>query len=355
MTTPVDPAQAADPAAIDMAVGPLADAAGWLLTGIVGIFRLVGLAFETLYWLIGWIWWPIGQVLGFVAGILGDIFRVIGSEIYIWITEPFPGTARYIDLLSFGPGGWGDDLWEGTKLTLHLAVISLGFGLLIGLAGAGAKLAPNKWLNRLGDLYTTVIRGIPELLTLLLIYYGLQFSLQGLLEILQTPAICAAVDLGGKLDSLWLHGANTAICGDGPVEISGFAAGVTALSLVFGAFATEVFRGAILAVPKGQLEAARAIGMSRPLMIRRILLPQVWRFALPGLGNLWLVLIKDTSLISVIAFDELMRKTFIAVGVAKEPFLFFGVACLVYLAITGLSMIVFNKVERWASRGVRRA
>lgn len=348
------PATAADPASLAPVTAGFGDVIGWLVTCVIGLFELIGLAFDGLAWLIGWIWWPVGQGLGFIVEVLGDLLAVVGSALYAWIAQVAPGTLRYIDLLSFGPTGWGDDLWTGTKLTLQLAVVSLGVGLVVGLLGAGAKLAPNKWLNRLGDAYTTVIRGIPELLTLLLIYYGLQFGLQGAFAMLDTPTLCAAIDLGAKLDSLGMAAANTSLCTDGPVEISGFAAGVIALSLVFGAFATEVFRGAILSVPGGQLEAARAIGMSRALVIRRILLPQVWRFALPGLGNLWLVLIKDTSLISVIAFDELMRKTFIAVGVVKEPFLFFGVACLVYLVITGVSMIAFDRVERWASRGVRR-
>ena len=167
--------------------------------------------------------------------------------------------------------------------------------------------------------------------------------------------LCNATGLPGKMALLGLEDGTRAFCGAVTVNVSGFAAGTVALSLVFGAFATEVLRGAILAVPKGQLEAARAIGMSRALLIRRILIPQVWRFALPGLGNLWLNLVKDTSLVSVIALDELMRKAGIAVGVTKQPFLFYGAACALYLAVTGVSMIVFARAERWASRGVRPA
>ncbi|PWR17864.1 ABC transporter permease [Zavarzinia compransoris] len=300
------------------------------------------------------LWWPVGQVLGLVVDGLGWVLGGIGSAIYDWIAADHPGLAGEIDLLSFGKGGWGDDLWAGLQLTLQLAAISLVFGLVIGFLGAGAKLAPSKWLNRIGNLYTVLIRGLPELLTLMLIYYGIQFGLQGLIELVALQDLCAATALPAKMALFGLEDGTRAFCGATTVNVSGFAAGTVALSLVFGAFATEVLRGAILAVPKGQLEAARAIGMSRALLIRRVLIPQVWRFALPGLGNLWLNLVKDTSLVSVIALDELMRKAGIAVGVTKQPFLFYGAACALYLAVTGVSMIVFARAERWASRGVRR-
>jgi His/Glu/Gln/Arg/opine family amino acid ABC transporter permease subunit len=233
-----------------------------------------------------------------------------------------------LELLSFGDQGWGDELLVGTLLTLRLAFSALFFGLLVGLAVAGMKLSKRAWLRRIANGYTTAIRGVPELLTIFLIYFGAQFALQGLFA---------------------------AFGYDGAVEVNGFWAGVTALTLVFGAYASEVFRGAFLAIPKGQVEAAKAVGMSPTLTFRRILLPQVWRYALPGLGNLWLVLIKDTSLVSVIALDELLRKTFIAVGVTKEPFFFYGVACLIYLSITTVSTGVIHRLEGWARRGIRQA
>ncbi len=240
-----------------------------------------------------------------------------------------PGTiAYYLDLLRIGDQGWGDELLAGLLLTLQLALCSVALGLVFGLAGAAAKVSSAWPLRALGGAYTTTIRGIPELLTLFLIYYGLQYAIQALFGL-----------FGGS----------------GPVAVNGFAAGVVALSLVFGAYATEVFRGAILAVPRGQMEAARALGMARSVAVRRILVPQMWRFALPGLGNLWLVLIKDTSLVSVIAFSELMRQTDVARRVTKEPFFFFAVACLGYLAITGISTLVLGWAERRAGRGVRRA
>ena len=233
-----------------------------------------------------------------------------------------------LDLLGFGDQGWGDDLLAGALLTLRIAAASLVFGLFIGLGVAGMKLSGNAVPRAVANGYTTAIRGVPELLTLFLIYYGAQFAVQGLFS---------------------LFGVR------GAVEVNGFWAGVAALSFVFGAYASEVFRGAFLAIPKGQAEAARAIGMSPALTFRRVLLPQVWRHALPGLGNLWLVLVKDTSLVSVIALDELLRRTNVAVGVTKEPFLFYGAACLIYLAITTVSTLVLAWLEARAARGLRRA
>jgi His/Glu/Gln/Arg/opine family amino acid ABC transporter permease subunit len=232
------------------------------------------------------------------------------------------------ELLSFGDQGWGDDLALGAVLTLQLAFASLGLGLVFGLATAGMKLSGRRVPVALANGFTTAIRGVPDLLTLFLIYFGSQFAVQALLSLVGY---------------------------EGRVEVNGFWAGVLALSLVFGGYSSEVFRGAFLAIPNGQVEAAKAVGMPPRLIFRRILLPQVWRYALPGLGNLWLSLIKDTSLISVIAFDELLRKTFIAVGITKQPFLFYGVACLIYLAITTVSTGVLMRLEAWSQRGVRRA
>lgn len=355
MTATSAPEMVVEPVVAGGLLGFVGDVFGWLIAAVVGLFHLVGLGLDLLFRLIALLWWPIGQVLGLVVDALGWVFGGIGSALYEVLGAEVPGMLPYIDLVGFGKGGWGDDLWEGLQLTMQLAVIALSIGLVIGFMGAGAKLAPSKALNRIGNLYTVLIRGLPELLTLLLIYYGIQFGIQALIEAVRLPELCAGLGLPDKLDLIDLGDGARSFCATETVDVSSFAAGVVALSLVFGAFATEVLRGAILAVPKGQLEAARAIGMSRPLVIRRILVPQVWRFALPGLGNLWLNLVKDTSLVSVIALDELMRKTSIAVGVTKEPFLFYGATCLLYLVVTGISMTAFARAERWASRGVRRA
>lgn len=223
--------------------------------------------------------------------------------------------------------GFADQLLLGALMTLRLAVGALALGLLLGLLGATAKLSRSRVARAAGGAYTTVVRGLPELLVVLIIYFG-------------------------------SSGALTALSGwfghDEFVELSPYAAGVIALGLTFGAYATEVFRGAILAIPRGQIEAAHAFGMGRVLTFRRITLPQVWRIALPGLGNLFLVLLKDTSLISVIGIEELMRKSAIAVGYTKEPFTFYLAAAFIYLVMTIVTMAALHHAERSASKGVRR-
>jgi polar amino acid transport system permease protein len=141
----------------------------------------------------------------------------------------------------------------------------------------------------------------------------------------------------------------------GFVELSPFVAGVVALGLVFGAFAGEVLRGAFQALDKGQIEAGLAVGMKQWEVFRRIKLPQVWRFALPGLGNLWVNLVKDTALVSIISLNDLMRMTQVAVGFTKLPFTFYLMACLIYWGVCALSEVVAAKLEVRANRGVRRA
>ncbi|MCB1508904.1 MAG: ABC transporter permease [Hyphomicrobiaceae bacterium] len=229
-----------------------------------------------------------------------------------------------IGLLSFGSDGWGDELLEGAFLTLRLALATLPFGLVIGLCVALLKNAESPALQALGNLYTTIFRGLPELLTLFIIYFGGQILLKEMLDVVAPGTT---------------------------VEVSSFVAGIIALSIVFGAFASEVFLAAIRAVPKGQGEAAAALGLSRWQGFRLVLFPQLFRLALPGLGNLWLVLLKDTALVSVIALDDLLRQTNVAVGVTKEPFFFYLVACLLYLAMSLVSTTCVALLEKRYNRG----
>ncbi len=226
------------------------------------------------------------------------------------------------DLHGFGPA-----LLAGTLMTIELALASLAVGLVLGLLGALAKTSSYKPLQWLGDLYSTLVRGIPELLWVLLIYYGTVGLMRSLADLLGVQSL----------------------------ELSAFAAGTIALGLCFGAYATEVFRGAILAVPKGQVEAGLALGMSTPRIFWRLVLPQMWRIALPGLGNLFMILMKDTALVSVIGLDELMRRSQIAVTASKEPFTFYMVAAFIYLGLTILAMIGLHFLERRASRGFVRS
>jgi His/Glu/Gln/Arg/opine family amino acid ABC transporter permease subunit len=216
----------------------------------------------------------------------------------------------------------------GTRMTIVAALLSMLVAILLGLIAATAKVSSVRLLRRLAEAYTIVIRGVPELVMLTLVYFGGTRILRNIVELL---------GYGGR------------------VEINAFATGIATIGFIYGAYATEVFRGAILAVPKGQLEAARACGMSRSLVLRRILLPQVWRFAIPGLGNVWLVLLKATALMSVVGLDELTRKGFIAAGATFKHFTFFAVIAIVYLLLTTVSYPVIQWAERYANRGVRRA
>ena len=224
--------------------------------------------------------------------------------------------------------GYGWMLWDGVQLTVAVGLFALLVALALGLLGALAKLSKSRPLRALANLYTTVVRGVPELIIILLVYYGTPTLIQNVAE-----------DFGYDIR----------------VDINPFIAGVATIGFIYGAFATEVFRGAFQAVPIGQIEAARAFGMNRAQTLRRITLPQVWRFALPGLGNIWLILMKATSLISVIQLEELTRRADIARGATKMPFTFFFAASLMYLGITVISMALQARVEKWASRGVRRA
>ncbi len=223
--------------------------------------------------------------------------------------------------------GYGWQLIAGAGMTLKVAVTALGPGLVIGLAGATAKLSHYRAARRVAQGYTTVSRGVPELVILLLFYFGGTVLLTRLSE-----------RLGG-----------------GYFEVDAFTAGVGALSFVFGGYATEVLRAAITAVPRGEIEAAQAVGMRRGLLFRRILLPQAWRYALPGLGNLWLGLLKETSLVSVVGLDELMRKAYLGAGFSRDPLPFYVTAALLYLAFAVISTVGLQVFERRVSRGLRRA
>ena len=215
----------------------------------------------------------------------------------------------------------------GTLMTVKLALCALLLGLVLGLLGALAKTSQARPLQWLGGAYSTLVRGVPELLWVLLIYFGTVSLMNRLGEALNMPGL----------------------------ELNAFAAGVIALGLCFGAYATEVFRGAILAIPKGHREAGLALGLSRGRILSRIVLPQMWRIALPGLGNLFMILMKDTALVSVIGLEEIMRHSQIAVTVSKQPFTFYMVAALIYLSLTVIAMTGMHFMEKRAARGFARA
>lgn len=225
--------------------------------------------------------------------------------------------------------GRGWQMLEGGLVTIQLCLTVLPLMIMIGLLGASAKLSQFRVLRVIGESYTVIVRGIPELLIILLIYFGGTIAVQNFMS--------------------WLSGEEVR------VDIPAFWSGVVALALVQGAFASEVFRAAMQSIPLGQIEAATACGMTPAQIFLRIKLPQLWRFALPGLNNLFQVLIKDTALISVVGVEEIMRKAAIGAGTEKAPFTFYLVAMLMFLAFTTISLCVFNRLEKRAARGVARA
>ena len=226
--------------------------------------------------------------------------------------------------------GFAHLLLSGSVMTIELALTSLFIGLIFGLLGATAKLSKIWIFRKLATIYTSTMRGIPELLLVLFLYYGGSIILMSVME---------------------RFGYNEYI------EISPFIAGVAALSLAFGAYATEVFRMAIQEIPDGQWEAAQAVGM-RPMQIYfRIIIPQVWRLALPGLGNLFLVLLKDTALVSVVGLHDIMYYASRGAQATQEPFTFYMAAAVIYLGltviVTGVMMWLewrANPAERYGKR-----
>jgi polar amino acid transport system permease protein len=229
-----------------------------------------------------------------------------------------------LELLSFSPPGWGGALIKGALVTLEIAVLAYLVGLVLGMLGAGAKLSRRRALLWLAELYTTLVRAVPELLLIILLFYAGSSGIAALLS----------------------------AAGFGRVEISGFAAAVGVLGVVQGAYQTEVFRGAILGIPRGQIEAARAFGMTPVMRLRRILVPLMLPLALPGLANLWMILLKDTALISVVGFSELLYVGKQAAGSTKHYFLFYVAVGAVYLVMTLGSNVVFGVLERQLRRGL---
>jgi polar amino acid transport system permease protein len=215
-------------------------------------------------------------------------------------------------------------LLYGFATSIGIAFGAFGLGVLIGIGGAYGKLYGGAVVRDLLELYTTLIRAIPELIWILLLYY-------------------AGTDLINQL--------LTAL-GYGAVDINGMALGIAVLGIVQGAYSTEVLRGAILSIPQGQIEAARAFGMNPGLLLRRITLPAMLPYAIPGLANLWLIATKDTALLAIVGFNELTQVTRNAGAATKAYFTFFIAAGALYLALTLVSNLIIARIENWARRGM---
>jgi histidine transport system permease protein len=227
----------------------------------------------------------------------------------------------------FDLAGYGPQIFDGTVTTVELSLLSLLVSFLLGLVGAAAKLSKNRAFSIMATVYTTLIRGVPDLVLMLLLFYSLQ---------------------------IWLNDATDYFNMD-QINLDPFTSGVITLGFIYGAYFTETFRGAFMAVPRGQLEAARAFGMKPFLVFRRVLFPQMMRYALPGLGNNWQVILKATALVSLIGLSDIIKATQDAGKGTFRMFYFSVLAGVVYLALTVVSNGVLLLLERKYTVGVRKA
>jgi len=218
-------------------------------------------------------------------------------------------------------------LIEGTWLTISIGLLSLALAMFLGLMGAWAKLSKSRIARYSAEIYTTLIRGIPDIVWMLLLFYGGQIIVNDISDAM----------------------------GWGYVDVDAYTAGVLTIGFIFGAYMTETFRGAALSIPSGEVEAGVACGMSRIVLFRRIIWPQLLRYALPSFGNNWLVLIKTTALCSVIGLEDLVRKADLAGKSVREPFTFMFGVLVIFLIITSISLYVLNRMEKHYNIGVRRA
>ncbi len=229
-----------------------------------------------------------------------------------------------MELLSFGKTGWGDELFIATLMTIAVSLTAMIIGFLFAFVFTPLKLSKKKYFNLIGNLYTTVIRGVPELLVIYLFFFG------------GSGAIMYVASIFGYNEY---------------IEINAFITGSFAIGIISGAYSTEVFRGAIQSIDKGQFEASKVLGIKKHIQFFKIIMPQMLRLAIPNLSNVWQITLKDTSLISVTGLVEIMRQSYIAAGSTRDPLFFYSFAAVLYLLLTYLSMKIINKLEIKYSRG----
>jgi len=229
-----------------------------------------------------------------------------------------------MELLYFGDNGWGDELFIATLMTIAVSITAMLIGFLFALIFTPLILSKYKILNLIGNFYTTVIRGVPELLVIYLFFFG------------GSGAIMYVASIFGYFEY---------------IEINAFITGSFAIGIISGAYSTEVFRGAIQSIDKGQFEASKVLGFNKYIHFFKVIMPQMLRLALPNLSNVWQITLKDTSLISVTGLVEIMRQSYIAAGSTRDPLLFYSFAAVLYLLLTFISMKFLNRLEKNYSRG----
>jgi octopine/nopaline transport system permease protein len=229
-----------------------------------------------------------------------------------------------MSLLAYGDTGWGDELFFATLMTIAVATAAIFIGFFLAAIFASFKLSKNKILNLIGNFYTTVFRGVPELLVIYLFFFG------------GSGAVMYVAKIFGYNDY---------------IEVNAFLTGAMAIGIISGAYSTEVFRGAVLSINKGQFEASKVLGLNKKIYYYRIIIPQMLRIALPNISNVWQITLKDTSLISVTGLVEIMRQSYIAAGSTRDPLFFYSFAAALYLFLTFLSLKIFNKLEKNYSKG----
>ena len=229
-----------------------------------------------------------------------------------------------MEILAFGKTGWGDELFYATLMTIAVSITAMLIGFLFAAVFTPLKLSKYKSLNLIGNFYTTVIRGVPELLVIYLFFFG------------GSSAIMYVASIFGYFEY---------------IEINAFITGSLAIGIISGAYSTEVFRGAVQSIDKGQFEAAKVLGISRFGQFYKIIMPQMLRLAIPNLSNVWQITLKDTSLISVTGLVEIMRQSYVAAGSTRDPLFFYSVAALLYLFLTFISMKLINRLELKYSKG----
>ena len=235
----------------------------------------------------------------------------------------------YFELMGFGPRGWGAPMLLAAAMTIAVSTTGFLLGTIFGALGAAAKLSGSRVARIAADAYTTVLRGIPDLLVIYLLFFG------------------------GSAVVTWLG--SQVFGSQGFISVPAFAVGALALGVCNGAYQAEVFRGGYLALARGEIEAGRALGMAQATLFRRIIVPQVLRFAIPGLGNCWQLCLKESALITVTGLAELLRQSQVGAGSTRQPFFFYLTAGMLYLVITTVTSWLFDRAEKRAMRGFRRA